>query len=92
MTETLTPKPPGAIKEYENHPLANLFPMMGDEELKVLIEDHRKNGQRNPITTYEGKILDGRNRFRACRVARIEPRFEPLPVGVDPLVGCGTDK
>ena len=53
------------MDKLELHPLADLFPMMTDEELDELGEDMLKLGQREPIWLYEGKILDGRNRYRA---------------------------
>jgi len=45
------------------HEAANIFPMMSDAELDDLTESIRANGQRHPILLYEGKILDGRNRY-----------------------------
>src|ERR1700733_14887339 len=60
----------------EFHPLANIFPLMDENELKRLTEDIRKNGQREPIKLYEGKILDGRNRYRACVRLGIDPVTE----------------
>jgi hypothetical protein len=61
--------------EYEFHPLADLFPMMSDEEIDALGEDMLKNGQRESIALFEEKILDGRNRYLACMRKGIEPRF-----------------
>jgi ParB-like chromosome segregation protein Spo0J len=60
----------------EFHPIANLFPMMSVEEFKALKESIRKHGQRIPIYTHEGKIVDGRNRYQACRELGIKPYLE----------------
>jgi hypothetical protein len=61
--------------EYEFHPAADLFPMMTDEELSALGDDMLEHGQREPIILYRGQILDGRNRYRACILKGIEPKF-----------------
>ena len=58
------------------HPLANMFPLMEGAEFKELVADIAKNGLKEKITTYQGKILDGRNRYRACLSAKVEPQFE----------------
>lgn len=57
----------------EFHPIANVWPLMHEEALQELSEDIRQNGQLNPIWLYEGKILDGRNRWTACRLAGVTP-------------------
>jgi len=49
----------------EFHELANVFPMLQQTELESLAADIRANGQRHAITLYQGKILDGRNRYAA---------------------------
>src|SRR4051794_29046298 len=56
------------------HEAANLFPLLEGPEYEEFKEDIRVNGQGEDITTYEGAILDGRNRYRACRDLGIEPR------------------
>jgi ParB-like chromosome segregation protein Spo0J len=56
-------------KEYEFHPLANLFPMLDKDSrsFKGLVEDIKANRQYEPIWLLDGKILDGRNRYNACQ-------------------------
>jgi hypothetical protein len=68
----------------EFHPLADLFPMMTDGELAELGEDMLKHGQREPIWLFDGKVLDGRNRYRACLIKGIQPRTTETRVA-DPL-------
>lgn len=67
------------------HPAAMIFPMMADDELRELAADIKKNGLREPITTYDGKILDGRNRERACRMAKVEPKTRSWRGGGSPI-------
>jgi len=66
------------------HRLAKYFPILEGEEFDLLVEDIRKNGQREPIITKDGEILDGVNRYRACEVLGMPPRTEEYE-GDDPL-------
>ena len=50
----------------EYHEIANIFPMMTDAEFEQLKDDIVLNGQLDPVVLYEGKILDGRNRWKVC--------------------------
>jgi N6-adenosine-specific RNA methylase IME4 len=59
----------------EFHPLANLFPLIDGAEFDDLVADIKANGQHEDIMLLDGKVLDGRNRYRACLVAGVAPRF-----------------
>jgi hypothetical protein len=63
---------------WELHPLCALFPRMSDEQLDELAQDIAANGLRRKIVLFDGKILDGGNRYEACIRAGVAPRFEPF--------------
>ena len=71
-----------AVMEY--HELANIFPLVQEHELSELAQDILENGLINPIVLLDGKILDGRNRYRACQICDVEPVYETYQ-GNDPL-------
>lgn len=66
--------------EYEFHEIANVFPLLEGEDYSKLVEDIREHGLLDAITLYEDKILDGRNRYRACLDAGVEPFFSGMAV------------
>jgi hypothetical protein len=59
--------------------MAELFPMMTDDELTNLAEDIKENGLLHPIVLDgDGVLIDGRNRLRACEIAGVEPTYQSL--------------
>lgn len=61
---------------YEFHRYANIFPMANNDDFSRLVDDIKKNGLLEPIWLYEGKILDGRNRYNACKQVDVNPKFQ----------------
>jgi ParB-like chromosome segregation protein Spo0J len=66
------------------HPLSEQFPQLTGTEFDELVASIKQDGLQEKITLFEGKILDGRNRYRACIAARVEPRCEEF-TGDDPV-------
>lgn len=62
------------MRTYETHQAANLFPMMTEEEFAGLAADIRANGVKEYITLFDGKIIDGRNRYKAMLQLNIDPQ------------------
>ena len=68
---------PRVGETMEFHPLAAIFPLLTGEEFAGMVADIKQNGLRDPITlTPDRLILEGRNRYRACIEAGVEPKFE----------------
>jgi ParB family chromosome partitioning protein len=55
------------------HRFSEAFPLMDGEPFDQLVADIRDNGQREPVRTYRGEVLDGRNRFLACEHLGVDP-------------------
>lgn len=70
--------------KLEAHPLALLLPEMSDTEYADLRERVRElGGLREDIVIYEGKVLDGRHRYKACLDEDIAPTFINYNPAVD---------
>jgi ParB-like chromosome segregation protein Spo0J len=57
------------------HPFSKLFPPISEEDFNKLAGDIKLNGLHQPIVRNQGQILDGNNRYRACELAKIAPKF-----------------
>lgn len=71
-------------KDYPIHPAAESFPLMTEEEFAGLKEDIRQNGQSEKIVIWQGLLVDGRNRLRACHELGKEPEIAELMEETDP--------
>lgn len=63
------------VRRMEFHEVATIFPMMSDDEYRALVDDIKANGLLEPVWTHQGKIIDGRNRYKACLEIGIVPEF-----------------
>jgi ParB-like chromosome segregation protein Spo0J len=79
MLDSITPAP----TQHRFHPLATSFPLLEGAEFDELVADVWAHGLLEPIVVLEDMILDGRNRYRACQAAGVEPTFIPY-CGDDP--------
>ena len=64
------------MTDYDLHDLCKLFPPMPEDQFNSLIDSIRDHGLLTPIMLHDGKILDGRHRYKACINLGIEPSFE----------------
>src|SRR6056297_1388645 len=71
--------------ELEIHQVALIMPQMNDEEFRMFKEDISGNGLIEPVVLFQGKVLDGRNRYNACRELGIEVFARTWEGGMDPV-------
>jgi hypothetical protein len=64
------------MNDLEQHPLSACFPAMRDYEFAWLCESIAADGLHRPITLYQGQVLDGWHRYKACQQTGVQPRFE----------------
>ena len=65
-------------QELGFHEAANEFPLLSGDRFKDLVTSVKQNGIREPITLYDNKILDGRNRYLAWQKLKEEGIHTPL--------------
>jgi ParB-like chromosome segregation protein Spo0J len=58
------------LSALEFHEIANEFPLLTDQETQELADDIEKNGLEERLVLFEEKILDGRNRYNACKLIK----------------------
>jgi ParB-like chromosome segregation protein Spo0J len=76
------PTPQASAKSWRDvlpvHPAAEIFPRMGDDELRALAEDIKQHGLKVPVIFFKGSngeisLLDGISRLDAMELAGIAP-------------------
>lgn len=73
------------IAGREAHPVADLFPMLPDDELAALSHDIAARGLIHAVVIDgAGLVLDGRNRLLACEKAGVTPHYSTY-MGEDPV-------
>ena len=72
-------------QKYPVHPLARLFPPLTTEQYAALVASIMAIGLLDPIIVWQGQIIDGLHRQRACREAGVQPRYELLDDDADPV-------
>ena len=73
-------------KPLEPHEICLCFPPMTDTEFEALKADIQVNGLLEKITLFEGRILDGKERYRGCLAVGVEPEFEEFQGDYDQAV------
>lgn len=73
-------------QKLEFHEVANIFPMMEKGEFEALKDDIRRNGLNEAIWLFDGKIIDGRNRYLATIAVGVEPKFKNYEGKEDDLI------
>jgi hypothetical protein len=71
---------PTSASTPQFHQYANVFPLLDGEEFDTLAESIKRSGIREKIVLHEGKILDGRNRYRAAVRAGLDVAAIPSRV------------
>ena len=57
------------------HEIANIFPLMNERDFEAFKADIASNGQLEPIVVHHGVIVDGRQRYRACKELKTKPKI-----------------
>lgn len=70
--------------KYTQHPLSFAFPAMTAQEYQDLRDSVEVNGVLNPITIFEGMVLDGWHRYKAANESNMDCPEVELEDWIDP--------
>ncbi|CUJ80958.1 Uncharacterised protein [Achromobacter sp. 2789STDY5608628] len=70
---------------YRQHPLSAAFPAMSAAEFQALKDSVECIGVQNPITLFEGMVIDGWHRYSACVDLGMPCPERELPADVEPV-------
>lgn len=71
----------------EAHPAADAFPWLGEDELQELADDIREHRQEYKVVRlHDERVIDGRNRELACRIADVEPQYRTEDMTEDEVI------
>lgn len=73
------------IERMLTHPAAEIPPPLAKEDLDALRASIAEVGLLRPILLFDGKIIDGRNRYAVCVELGIEPKYETYSGSLTPL-------
>jgi hypothetical protein len=74
--EVMGPRGGKEIKKFQVHPLALAIPPMTEPEREQLRESILRNGVKQPLIIFDGKVLDGRHRFYFASILKKPVRIE----------------
>ena len=65
---------PDSVPSLPIHPSAAIFPPMRESEFEALVADVREKGQLEAVWLWQGQVIDGRHRVRACQILGLTPK------------------
>lgn len=73
------------MKALAQHPLSAAFPAMSAEDFQGLKDSIENIGVQNPITIFEGMVVDGWNRYKAANELGMDCPSKDLDNWIDPV-------
>ena len=72
------------MQDLIRHPLSAAWGDMPAAEFQELVDDIEANGQHEPIMLFDGQVLDGWHRYRACMHLGLACKTFDLPADAEP--------